>query len=380
MTPTLRRAGAVTAAAGLLLSLAGCAGMGGSAEAAAPSANADCASVDKVTVVLQWVTQAQFAGYYAAKDKGFYADQCLDVTIQEGGTNVVPQQVLASGNAEFAVSHVIKSMASREQGADVINISQTFERGAYLQVSWADSGISSLTDLKGTKMGSWGGGNELTLYAALKAEGIDPTTDITVLQQPFDMSMLLNREADSVQAKTYNEYAQLLETVNPATGKLYQPSDFSVLDFQKLGYGTLEDGVYARGDWLAEGDNADIATRFLAGTNEGWAFCRDDADACVDMVVAQGSALGRTHQAWMMNEINKLMWPSTAGIATLSEEDWTRTVQVGIEGGVLTKDPGTDAYRTDLNAAALKLLEAKGVDVTGADWTPATVTLTEGGK
>jgi NitT/TauT family transport system substrate-binding protein len=218
------------------------------------------------------------------------------------------------------------------------------------------------------------------LYAALRSEGVEPTTDISVLQQPFDMSMLLNREADSVQAKTYNEYAQLLESVNPETGELYQPEDFSVIDFQELGYGTLEDGIYAQDKWLEEGDNADVAARFLAASYEGWAFCRDDADACVDIVVAKGSALGKSHQAWMMNEVNKLIWPSTEGIGVMSAEAWDRTIKGGIDGEVLTEEPSEGAYRTDINDAALALLDERGVDLKGEDWKPAEIELTEGGK
>lgn len=374
----LTRWTAAVAVSALALTATGCsAGMSGDTDT---KTNASCEKVDKVTLVLQWVTQAQFAGYYAAKEDGTYADYCLDVDIQEGGTNVVPQQVLASGNAEFAISQMPKSLASRENGADIVDISQVFQRGAFLQVSWADSGIDSLADLKGKTVGTWGGGNELSLYAALRGSGVSPESDITTVQQPFDMSMLLNREADSVQAKTYNEYAQLLETTNPKTGELYKSSDFSTLDLQDLGYGTLEDGIYARGDWLEAEGNQDIATRFLAASLQGWVTCRDNADHCVDSVVKQGSALGRTHQEWMMNEINKLIWPGTKGIGSMDEEAWKRTVDICVDGGVLASDPGSDAYRTDLNDAALKLLEDKGVDVVGADWQPAEVTLTEGGE
>jgi NitT/TauT family transport system substrate-binding protein len=375
---TIGRVGALLAAASML-TLTACSGMS-DAPAAAPAANADCEQVDNVTVVLQWVTQAQFAGYYAAKENGYYADQCLDVTIQEGGTNVVPQQVLASGNAEFAVSHVVKSMASRQEGADIVNIGQVFQRGAYLQVAWADSGIESLEDIAGTTMGSWGGGNDLVLNASLRASGVEPTTDVTVVQQPFDMSLLLNREVDSVQAKTYNEFAQLLETVNPDTGELYTEDDFSVINIQDAGYASLEDSIYAKGDWLADEANADIATRFLAASYEGWASCRDDAASCVDLVVSQGSALGTTHQEWMMNEVNKLIWPSESGIGAMDTEAWDQTIEIAIEGEVLTEAPDSDSYRTDLNDAALAILEEKGVDVTGEGWTPAEVTLTEGGK
>lgn len=369
--------GSAALIAGSAMLLAGCVGMDGSS-GSSTAANEDCETVDDVTVVLQWVTQAQFAGYYSAQENGFYDDQCLNVTIQEGGTNVVPQQVLASGNAEFAVAHVTKAMVSRAEGADIVNIGQVFERGAYLQVSWADSGIDSLEDIAGTSMGSWGGGNELVLYAALQASGVDPDTDIEVVQQPFDMSLLLNREVDSVQAKPYNEYAQLLETVNPETGELYQPEDFSTIDLQEEGFASLEDGIYATDSWLAQEGNEDIATRFLAASYKGWIECRDDPDGCVQTVLAQGSALGATHQSWMMNEINALIWPASTEIGVVHEDAWDQTIRIAVDGEVLAEEPA-DGYRTDLTEAALELLEADGVDTTGAEWEREDVELTEGG-
>ncbi|MGK0742132.1 ABC transporter substrate-binding protein [Leucobacter sp. Z1108] len=376
-----RAALAIGASFALFAGLAGCSDMGGGTTTDS-AATENCESVDKVTIVLQWVAQAQFAGYFAAADQGYYDEQCLDVTIQEGGTNVVPQQVLASGNAEFAVSHVIKSMATRAEGADIVNIAQIFQRGAYLEVAWADSGIKTLKDLKGKKVGSWGAGNDLSLRAALEVEGINFDSDIEVVQQPFDMSLLLNREVDAVQAKTYNEYAQLLETINPETGELYQEDDFTVINLQDMGYSTLEDGIYARESWLEEGDNADIAARFLAASFQGWSFCRDNVDECVSSVLDRGSALGASHQTWMMNEINKLIWPNPSGdpIGTLDPAAWDNTISAAFDGGVLSEVPDSGAYRLDIQEAAINLLSDSDTDLIGADFEPIKVTLTEGGK
>ena len=375
--PRGRAAGAAALASVGALVLTGCGGMSGTSTA--PAAAEGCEDVDEVSIVLQWVTQAQFASYYAAVDQGFYAEQCLEVTIQEGGTNVVPQQVLSAGNAEFAVSHVTKSMASREEGADLVNIGQVFQRPAYYQVSWADSGLDDLSDLAGTTMGSWGGGNELALYAALRNSGVEPTTQVEVIQQPFDMSLLLDRQADSVQAKPYNEYAQLLETVDPETGELYQPEDFTVIDLAELGFRDLEDGIYARGEWLAEDGNEDVAARFLAASYQGWAACRDDAQSCVDVVLSKGSALGESHQLWMMNEVNRLIWPSPDGIGVMDPVAWDDTIANAVSGGALTEAPAQDAYRTDLTEQALEILAEEDVDTAGEGFEPLEVELKEGG-
>ncbi len=191
----------------------------------------ECDTPREMSVQLQWFTQAQFAGYYAADDQGFFEAHCLDVTILEGGVDIVPQTQLANGDADFAISWVSKALASREAGADITNIAQIFQRSGTLQVSFVDAGITSPADFAGKKIGNWGFGNEFEIFAALGQAGLDPATDVELVGQGFDMVALLDGDIDAAEAMTYNEYAQVLETVNPDTGELYQPSDFNVVNY-----------------------------------------------------------------------------------------------------------------------------------------------------
>jgi len=352
------------------------------AEAAKPAAPAAPAAMTKVALQLQWVTQSQFAGYYAARDKGFYKDEGLDVTIKEGAVDIVPQQVLASGQADFAVAWVPKALVSREEGAKIVNIGQVFQRSGTLQVSWKDSGITRPEDWKGKKVGTWGFGNEFELYAALTKAGLDLKKDVTIVQQPFDMALLLNREIDAAEAMTYNEYAQVLEAKNPKTGKLYTPDDLSVIDYNKVGTAMLQDAVWARQDWLNDAKNADVATRFLRATFKGWIFCRDNATECVDIVLKNGPTLGKSHMTWQLNEINKLVWPSTdKGIGVMDKAQWDQTVKISTEQKVLKSGAAAEgAYRSDLAEKAAADLKAAGADVVGKAWQPVKVELLEGGK
>ncbi|MFM7649806.1 MAG: ABC transporter substrate-binding protein, partial [Acidimicrobiaceae bacterium] len=176
----------------------------------------ECTTPTPVKLQLQWFTQAQFAGYYAAQDQGFYADQCLDVTIMEGAVDITPQNVLADGQADFAISWVSKALASREGGANIVNIAQVFQRSGTLQVSFKDKNIKTAADFKGKKIGNWGFGNEFEIFAALTKAGLDPAKDVTLVQQQFDMAGLLSGDIDAAEAMTYNEYAQVLEAINPA--------------------------------------------------------------------------------------------------------------------------------------------------------------------
>jgi NitT/TauT family transport system substrate-binding protein len=352
-----------------------------------PAAGGECTSVDSVSLQLQWFVQSQFAGYLAARDNGIYerAPYCLDVEILEGGVNIVPQQVLADGGSDFAIAWVPKALQTREAGANIVNIAQIFQRSGTLQVSFVDAGITSPEDFEGKNIGNWGFGNEYEIFAALAQAGLDPATDVTLVQQQFDMVGLLDGSIDAAEAMTYNEYAQVLEAVNPDTDALYTPEDFNVISYEDVGVGMLQDAIWADGARLADDDAyVSIATRFVAASIEGWAFCRDSPEECRDIVVAAGSQLGDSHQLWQMNEINKLIWPSPDGIGTINDDAWNRTVEIAIntpnlEGAtVLTEEPSEGAYTNDIVTAAHELL-GDDVDIVGDGFEPIEVTLEEGG-
>ena len=332
----------------------------------------------KVRLQLQWFPQAQFAGYYAAKEKGFYTAEGLDVDILPGGVDIVPATVVAGGNAEFGISWVPKMLASREQGADVQVIGQVFQRSGTLQVAWKDSNITKPEDWRGKKVGTWGFGNEHELYAAMRKVGIDPASaaDVTIVPQDFTMTAFLNGEIDAAQAMIYNEYAQVLEAKNPDTGQLYTAADMDVISMESAGTAMLQDAIFASQAWLAQAGNEDIAVRFLRASFKGWQFCRDNVAECVDIVLKSDAQLPKGHQTWMMNEINALIWPSPAGIGIMDQAAYDRTVSVATEGEVLTKAP-VDGFRNDLAQQALTNL---GGDTTGTGYTKPTVPVTEGGK
>ena len=335
-----------------------------------------------IKLQLQWVAQSQFAGYFAAVDLGFYADEGLDVTILEGAVEIVPQQVVASGGAEFGLAWVPKVLESNEQGVNLVNIAQVFQRSGTLEVSFVDTGIESVEDFRGMRIGTWGFGNEHELFAAMRAVGIDPENpdDVTIVQQPFDMSLLLNGEVDAAEAMTYNEYAQVLEAVNPDTGELYQPEDLHVIGFNDVGTAMLQDHVFVNADWLAEEGNEDIAVAFLKASFRGWIHCRENPDECVEIVLDNGSTLGESHQTWQLNEISKLIWPSPAGIGIMDADLWAQTVAISLEAQVLSEEPSMDAYRSDLAQAAVDALAMDGHDVMGEDWQPVEVMLRPGGE
>lgn len=327
------------------------------------------AELTPVRLQLQWFAQSQFAGYYAALEKGYYAEEGLDVTILEGAVDIVPQQVLGSGQAEFAVSWVPKSLASREEGINITDVGQVFQRSGTLQVSWKDDGPATVADLAGTKIGNWGFGNEFEVLAGLRAAGLDPEKDVELVQQNFDMQALLNREIDSAQAMIYNEFGILLQTENPETGDLYSKDLFNIINWNDEGTAMLQDAIWAGTDWLKDPANEATTVKFLKASYKGWAFCRDNVNECAAIVVKYGSALNEVHMQYMMNEINALVWPSPSGVGIVDKAAWDQTVSIATDSGLITKDPGPDAYTNALSEKALAELEAEGIDVKGSGYT-----------
>jgi NitT/TauT family transport system substrate-binding protein len=357
------------------------AGCGGS-DKGSSGGGSDCDKTDDVTLQLKWVTQAQFAGYYAAVDQGFYKKRCLNVNLKVGGPDITPEQVVASGQAEFGIDWLPSLLATRDQGGDLVNIAQVFTRSGMTEITHKDSNITTIKQMGGKKVGVWCCGNQFELYAALTKNNIDPNNKsaVTIVNQPFDMNLFLNRQVDAASAMTYNELAQVLETKNPKTGKLYTLHDLNVLKMEDQGTGMLEDGVFVKGDWISDKDNQDIAKRFLAASFEGWAYCRDNYQSCVDIVLAKGPTLPKGHQTWQMNEINALIWPAPKGIGVMDEAAFERTADIAFNFKVIKKPAAEEAFRDDLAKAAVEMDKDDGIDVNGKDWKKETVTVTEGGK
>ena len=345
---------------------------------AACSSSGASVALTKVRLQLQWFPQAQFAGYFAALDQGYYKAEGIDLSILPGGVDIVPATVVAGGNAEFGISWVPKMLASRESGADVQVIGQVFQRSGTLQVAFKDKSITKPEDWKGKKVGTWGFGNEAELYAAMRKVGIDPEkpTDVTIVPQQFDMVAFEQGDIDAAQAMTYNEYAQVLEAKNPKTGQLWTANDLDVVSMESAGTAMLQDAIFASQAWLAKTGNEDLAVKFLRASFKGWQYCRDNPAPCVDIVLKSDAKLPKGHQTWQLNEINALVWPSPNGIGLMDQAAYDRTVKIALDGKILTKQP-TDGFRNDLAEKALKDL---GGDTKGTSWQKATVTLTEGGK
>ncbi len=347
-------------------------------------ASAHDEDLEPVSVQLQWVTQAQFAGYYVARELGFYADEGLAVTIIESEGDLLPADVVAAGDAEFGVTWLPKTLKANEGGANLVNIAQVFQRSGTVLVSLAEAGIEKATDLTWNRIGVWVNDSDFEVQATTFDIGSDPTSGehLMLVPQPFHLGPLLEGEVDAAQALIYNWVGQLFGMINPATGELFQPDDINIIDLNEVGTAMLQDHIIARADWLAEEGNEALAIAFLKASIRAWIHCRDHADDCVQILLEIDPDLGESHQQWQMNEVNKLIWPSPQGIGIMDEDQWARTVELALQTGAITAEPDAGAYRSDLVIAAIEALahDMPNLDAIGEDWEPLTVAVREGGR
>jgi len=205
-------------------------------------------AADKVTIQLKWVAQAQFAGYFVAKEKGFYKDAGLDVTINPGGPDVAPPQVIAGGGADVVVDWMPSALASREKGVPLVNISQTFKGSGLELTCRAETGIKKPVDLKGKTIGVWFGGNEYPFLSWMSKLGFKTDgspNGVKIIKQGFNVDPLLQKQADCVSTMSYNEYWQVIDGG-------YKPSQLVVFKYENEGVATLEDGLWAMEPKLKE--------------------------------------------------------------------------------------------------------------------------------
>lgn len=307
--------------------LAGAMAMGASAALAA----------DKVTLQLKWVTQAQFAGYYVAKDKGFYEEENLDVEIKPGGPDIAPPQVIAGGGADVVLDWMPSALATREKGVALVNIAQPFKSSGMMLTCRKDSGITSPADFKGKTLGVWFFGNEYPFLSwmsqlGLSTEGGDD--GVTVLKQGFNVDPILQKQADCVSTMTYNEYWQIIDAGLSA-------DDLITFKYEDEGVATLEDGIYVLEDSLKDEAFVDKMVRFVRASMKGWKYAEENPDEAAEIVLENDASGAQTekHQKRMMGEIAKL----TAGSnGALDEADYKRTVETLLKGGsdpVITKEP-----------------------------------------
>ena len=294
-------------------------------------------AADDVTLQLKWVTQAQFAGYYVAKAKGFYDEEGLNVTIKPGGPDIAPSQVIAGGGADVVVDWMPSALAAREKGLPLVNIAQPFAASGMMLTCLKETGIKTPADFADKTLGVWFYGNEYPFLSWMSQLGLKTDGSaggVTVLKQGFNVDPLLQKQAACISTMTYNEYWQVIEAG-------VKPEDLVTFKYQDEGVATLEDGLYVMEDKLADPAFADKMVRFVRASMKGWKYAEANSDEAAMIVLENDETGAQTeeHQKRMMGEIAKLTAGSNGALDVAAAEKTVATLMAGGSDPVITKAP-----------------------------------------
>ncbi|MGS1093688.1 ABC transporter substrate-binding protein [Aquamicrobium terrae] len=306
-------------------------------------AAAQAMAADKVVLQLKWVAQGQFAGYFVAKEQGFYEEEGLDVEIKNGGPDIAPEQVIAGGGADVIVTWMAAGLAARDKGVNLVNIAQPFAKSGLQLICPKDGPVQTEADFKGHTLGVWFFGNEYPFYAWMNKLGI-PTEGgpdgVTVLKQSFDVQPLIQKQADCISVMTYNEYWQAIDAG-------FKPEDLVVFNYTELGNDLLEDGLYVLEDNLKDPAFEDKMVRFVRASMKGWKYAVENPDEAAEAVMEAGGQ-DENHQKRMVGEVAKLI-----GDGKLDPVVYERTAKALLDQKIVSKEP-EGAFTTAITDKALQ--------------------------
>lgn len=294
---------------------------------------------DKVTLQLQWVTQAQFAGYYVALDKGWYLEENIDLTIEPGGPDLVPVDLVASGMRDFATALLADLSLSIQKGIPVVSIAQIQQRNGLLLLTQRSSGIEGPEDFVGKRVGVWLGSWEAQFDALIARAGLT-TQDFELISQGWSMDPFLKGELDVASAMIYNEYHVVLES---GLGT----ADLNIIDYADYGLDFPGDILFTTRNMVEQ--NPDLCLRMLRASLRGWQYAVENPEEAADIVLKydETGVQTREHQLSMMSEIAKLVQVSGRPLGRTDEDSVERTVDTLLEYGVLTEAVQPDQVYTN---------------------------------
>jgi NitT/TauT family transport system substrate-binding protein len=300
---------------------------------------ADSSGLTKVSLVPQWIPQAQFAGYMVALEKGFYRDAGMDLTLLRGGPDNPSFRALREGRATFGTDWVSAGIKTRASGLRVVNIGQIIQRSALMLIAKKRSGIRSVRDLEGRKIGLWGGNFQIQPMAFFRKYDLSVTT----VPLYSTINLFLKGAVDAISAMWYNEYHIILNSG-------YNPDELTLFFFSDYGLNFPEDGLYCLEDTY-RGD-PDLCKRFVHASLQGWLYAFEHEAETVNLVMRYAEAAhtgtNKAHQRWMLERMTDLILPGgdKSGLGKLKETDY-KTVGETMKSLNLVGDipPYNDFYR-----------------------------------
>jgi len=291
-------------------------------------------AADAVTVRLKWFNQAQFAGYYVAKEKGFYKDSGLDVSVQPGGPDFPSIQMVAGGNEQFGVSSADQILVARGKGVPVVALAVLYRKSPFVLFSLKSSGITKPGQFRGKKIGVKLGGNEELVYRDILNKSNIPVSALTEVPVKFDLTPLLTGQVDVWPGYVINEVISARE----------KGFDVNIIWPADYGMNLYADTLFTTEKMLKE--KPDVVKHFVEATLKGWNYAVAHPEEAAKITVKAGDGLNYEHELAMMKESIPLLEPDKSAIGSMDPTEWSALQDVLVKGKFLKKPLALDEAYT----------------------------------
>jgi NitT/TauT family transport system substrate-binding protein len=294
-------------------------------------------ALKKISFLPLWKPQAQFAGYYVAREKGIYRKYGLDVEMREGGADSSGAAPLVAGKADFALLWLSAALQARSRGEPLVNLCQVVQRSGLMLVARRSSGIVNPADLAGKKISLWEGPLRIQPEAFFRKYGIAAA----VVPQTYSVNLFLSGGVDACSAMWYNEY----DTIRNAG---VNDDELTSFFFSDHGLNFPEDGIYCLQATFDRDPEA--AAAFVKASMEGWTYAFEHQDEAADIVLqymrAANVPANRVHQKWMLARMKELIIPGDNRhvFGKLDKVDYERVGQALMDAGLISSVPGLSVF------------------------------------
>lgn len=285
--------------------------------------------LERISLRLQWLHQAQFAGFYVAKEKGYYRDAGLDVTINGGGQDFNAVTLVASGSDDIGIWTADQVMLALAREIPVRPVGVVFDRSLAAFMVRRTSGIHTPKDFEGRTVGMYYGYDSETIYLALlKRFNVDRTKiQETALQ--YDLGRFLSDEVQVWPAYVINQ--PLAVKAAGIEVDLLRPEQFGIRYYS--------DTIIVAQKTLAE--RRGMVSRFLAASERGWRYAIEHRDETTDIVLKMDPHLNREHQRKMLDVVADYLRPS-GPLFEMDRDVWRSIGSLLVEQGLLKKVPNLE--------------------------------------
>lgn len=294
-------------------------------------------SLEKASIVLQWLPQAQFAGFYMAKEMGFYKEAGLDLTIFPGGPDVLASEYLEGGRADFATLFLATGL-QRRTSLPIVNIGQFVQHSSLMLIAMANSDIKTIEDLDGRKVGLWANEFQYQARALFRQNGIS----VTVVPQSDSLDLFLRGGVAAASGMWYNEYHTLLSYG-------LEPNELRPFFFSQLGMDFPEDGIYCLEETFRK--RPEVCKALVEATARGWMYAFNHTEETLDVVMRHMKQAwvpaNRAHQRWMLERMEDIiLGDDQHALGILDKDDFELVRQTLVDTGILEEAPEfSDFYK-----------------------------------